>query len=89
MIEETVRETLPDDFQTAEYLLDRGIVDMVVPRKELHGTLSTVLNLVMNPNSGSQGGSKTRPESTDASSKKQSEPSNDQKPSDKEKNRAA
>lgn len=56
VIEETVRETLPENFQTAEYLLDHGIVDMVVPRGELHGTLSKLLNLVMNRNSGSQGG---------------------------------
>lgn len=58
VIEETVRETLPDDFQTAEYLLDHGIVDMVVPRGELHQTLSKLLNLVMNRQSGSKGGSK-------------------------------
>ena len=32
VIEQTVREKLPDDFQTAEYLLDHGMVDMVVPR---------------------------------------------------------
>lgn len=89
VIEETVRETLPDDFQTAEYLLDHGIVDMVVPRKDLHVTLSKVLNLVMNPNSGSQGGSKRKPEQTDAASKKSGAASNDQKPSDKEKNKAA
>ena len=49
VIEETVRETLPDDFQTAEYLLDHGIVDMVVPRGELHNTLARMLDLLMNP----------------------------------------
>ncbi|MFP4313707.1 MAG: acetyl-CoA carboxylase, carboxyltransferase subunit beta [Alphaproteobacteria bacterium] len=59
VIEETVRETLPDDFQTAEYLLEHGIVDMVVPRGELHDTLSKLLNLVMNRNAGSKGATRT------------------------------
>ena len=36
VIEETIRETLPDGFQRAEYLLKHGMVDMVVSRLELH-----------------------------------------------------
>ncbi len=47
VIEETVRETLPEDFQTAEYLKEHGIVDMVVPRTELHETIGRLLNLLM------------------------------------------
>ncbi|MAE51145.1 MAG: acetyl-CoA carboxylase carboxyl transferase subunit beta [Micavibrio sp.] len=47
VIEETVRETLPDDFQTAEYLLDHGIVDMVVQRGDLRDTIGRILNLLM------------------------------------------
>lgn len=47
VIEETVRETLPDDFQTAEYLQEHGIVDQVVPRAELHDTLARILGLLM------------------------------------------
>ncbi len=47
VIEETVRETLPDDFQTAEYLLEHGMVDMVVPRQELPGEIGKVLSLLM------------------------------------------
>lgn len=47
VIEETVRETLPDDFQTAEYLREHGIVDEVVSRAELHETLSRILSLLM------------------------------------------
>lgn len=47
VIEETVRETLPEDFQTAEYLKEHGIVDMVVPRDELHATLSKLLGFLM------------------------------------------
>jgi acetyl-CoA carboxylase carboxyl transferase subunit beta len=47
VIEETVRETLPDDFQTAEYLLEHGMVDMVVPRNELNKKIGTLLDLLM------------------------------------------
>jgi len=47
VIEETVRETLPDDFQTAEYLCDNGIVDMVVKRQELNTTIGRILNMLM------------------------------------------
>lgn len=49
VIEETVRETLPEDFQTAEYLLEHGIVDAVVPRKELNPTIGRILGLLMDP----------------------------------------
>jgi len=52
VIEETVRETLPDDFQTAEYLREHGIVDQVVPRNELHKTLGRMLTLLMQTNTG-------------------------------------
>jgi acetyl-CoA carboxylase carboxyl transferase subunit beta len=47
VIEETVRETLPEDFQTAEYLREHGMVDMVVSRKELRETLGRILGLLM------------------------------------------
>ena len=46
VIEETIKEQLPEDFQTAEYLLEHGMVDMVVHRKELSQTLSKVLTFV-------------------------------------------
>ena len=46
VIEETIKEQLPEDFQTAEYLLDHGMIDMVVHRKELNQTLSKVLSFV-------------------------------------------
>ncbi|MCD8571382.1 MAG: acetyl-CoA carboxylase, carboxyltransferase subunit beta [Alphaproteobacteria bacterium] len=49
VIEETVRETLPANFQTAEYLQEHGMVDMVVPRKELHETIGRILSLLMKP----------------------------------------
>lgn len=46
VIEETVRETLPEDFQTAEYLLEHGMVDMVVPRKEMKDTLVNIISIL-------------------------------------------
>jgi acetyl-CoA carboxylase carboxyl transferase subunit beta len=52
VIEETVREKLPDNFQTAEYLREHGMVDMVVPRAELAETLGRILNLLMPANGG-------------------------------------
>jgi len=47
VIEETVRETLPDDFQTAEYLKEKGMVDMVVPREQLHAEIGKTLGILM------------------------------------------
>ncbi len=46
VIEKTINEQLPEDFQTAEYLLEHGMIDMVVHRKELRNTLSKVLSFV-------------------------------------------
>ncbi len=48
VIEQTIREQLPDDFQSAEYLLDHGMVDMVVERKDLRSTIIRVLSLLRN-----------------------------------------
>jgi acetyl-CoA carboxylase carboxyl transferase subunit beta len=47
VIEQTIRETLPEGFQRAEYLLEHGMVDMVVHRKDLRGTLIRVLDLLL------------------------------------------
>ena len=44
VIEQTVREKLPEGFQRAEYLKDHGMVDMVVHRKELRGQLALLLD---------------------------------------------
>lgn len=48
VIEETIRQKLPDKFQTAEYLLDHGMVDMVVARKDQPGAIARILNVLMN-----------------------------------------
>ncbi|MEQ8604859.1 MAG: acetyl-CoA carboxylase, carboxyltransferase subunit beta [Marivibrio sp.] len=50
VIEQTVRETLPEKFQTSEYLLDHGMVDMVVPRAKLRETLVGLIDLLMHRN---------------------------------------
>ena len=48
VIKETIREHLPDEFQTAEYLMEHGMVDRIVPRHELKAELGTLLDLLMN-----------------------------------------
>ena len=46
VIEETIREKLPEGFQRAEYLLEHGMIDMVVHRRELRDTLARILDLL-------------------------------------------
>jgi acetyl-CoA carboxylase carboxyl transferase subunit beta len=46
VIEETIREKLPEGFQRAEYLLDHGIIDVVVPRKDLQRELGKIIGLL-------------------------------------------
>ena len=46
VIEETIREKLPEGFQRAEYLLEHGMVDMVVPRGALKATLARIVGLL-------------------------------------------
>jgi acetyl-CoA carboxylase carboxyl transferase subunit beta len=46
VIEQTVREKLPDGFQRAEYLLQHGIIDMVVKRTDMPETLSRLMGLL-------------------------------------------
>ena len=47
VIEETVREKLPEDFQTAEYLQDHGMVDSVVKRSEQPAYLARILGFLL------------------------------------------
>jgi len=49
VIEETIREKLPERFQRAEYLYEHGMVDQVVPRAELAATLARILSLLREP----------------------------------------
>ena len=45
VIEQTLREKLPDNFQTAEYLLEHGFVDLIVKRTDLKTTLTKILKI--------------------------------------------
>jgi len=52
VIEQTIRETLPAGFQRSEYLEKKGMVDRVVPRKDLPETLGAVLSILMQGREG-------------------------------------
>lgn len=45
VIEQTIRQKLPKDFQTAEFVEEKGFIDAVVPRKELKGAISRLLEM--------------------------------------------
>jgi acetyl-CoA carboxylase carboxyl transferase subunit beta len=47
VIQDTVRETLPEEFQTAEYVKDHGGLDLVVERKHLKSTISSLLTVLL------------------------------------------
>jgi len=48
VIEQTIREKLPEGFQRSEYLLDHGMLDLVVERSKIRDTLISLLHLLMN-----------------------------------------
>jgi acetyl-CoA carboxylase carboxyl transferase subunit beta len=45
VIKETIKKDLPDGFQTSEFLIDHGFLDMIVGRKELKQRIATLLSL--------------------------------------------
>jgi acetyl-CoA carboxylase carboxyl transferase subunit beta len=47
VIEQTIRETLPEGFQRAEYLLDHGMLDRVTPRGQMKDELVTIIRMLM------------------------------------------
>ena len=47
VIQETIRESLPEDFQSAEYLLEHGMIDMVVDRHNLKEKISGILSILI------------------------------------------
>ena len=47
VIEETIREKLPEGFQRAEFLEEKGMIDRVVPRREMRKTLGKLLSVLM------------------------------------------
>ena len=49
VIEQTIRQKLPKDFQRSEFLLDHGMIDEIVDRRELRNHVIKLLNFMMNP----------------------------------------
>jgi acetyl-CoA carboxylase carboxyl transferase subunit beta len=49
VIEQTIRQKLPKDFQRSEFLLDHGMIDGIVDRRELRNHVIKLLNFMMNP----------------------------------------
>ena len=49
VIEQTIRETLPEGFQRSEFLLDHGMLDMIVTRQQLRPTIARVLGFLCGP----------------------------------------
>ncbi len=47
VIEQTIREKLPEGFQRAEYLMEHGMVDMVIPRQQLRPTIARLLRILL------------------------------------------
>jgi acetyl-CoA carboxylase carboxyl transferase subunit beta len=47
VIEQTMRQTLPADFQTAEFLVERGVIDRIVRREEMAAVLGSILRMLM------------------------------------------
>ena len=50
VIEQTIKESIPDNFQTADYLLEHGMVDMVVHRKDLKNKVYKILKFLKKKN---------------------------------------
>ena len=50
VIQDTVRETLPEEFQTAEYVQEHGGIDLVIERKFLSTTIGTLLSVLLKKN---------------------------------------
>ncbi len=49
VIEQTIRQKLPEGFQRAEYLLDHGMIDAIIPRTEMRPKLASVLKMLHRP----------------------------------------
>jgi acetyl-CoA carboxylase carboxyl transferase subunit beta len=55
VIEQTIKEELPDDFQTAEFLMEHGFLDMIVERKDMNETIVSVLDYLCSESPGGMG----------------------------------
>ena len=48
VIEQTVRETLPEGFQRSEFLLDHGAIDMIVDRRDMRDRIASLMTMMQN-----------------------------------------
>ena len=48
VIEQTVRETLPEGFQRSEFLLEHGAIDMIIDRRDMRDKLANLLSMMQN-----------------------------------------
>lgn len=48
VIQQTIKQDLPDGFQKSEFLLEHGLIDMIVERKDLKETISFILSFLLN-----------------------------------------
>ncbi len=55
VIEQTIRQKLPEGFQRAEYLLEHGMVDLIVPRKDMRQRLSQIVKALFRSRQGNPG----------------------------------
>jgi len=60
VIEQTIKQQLPENFQTAEFLLQHGMIDMIVNREELKQTIITLLSLTSGRDESRYGSNKSR-----------------------------
>jgi acetyl-CoA carboxylase carboxyl transferase subunit beta len=49
VIEQTIRQKLPEGFQRSEFLLEHGMVDQIVERRDMRGAIARVLSLLCDP----------------------------------------
>lgn len=61
VIEQVTRQKLPDGFQTAEFLLEHGMIDQIVDRNQLRGMIGTLIDHYMGPNADATAISELRP----------------------------
>ena len=47
VIEQTIRQELPEGFQRSEFLMEKGYIDLIVPRSEMRSTIARLLSLVL------------------------------------------
>ena len=47
VIQQTVRETLPEGFQRSEFLLDHGVIDLIIDRRQMRERLAQTLRMLM------------------------------------------